>query len=275
MLGQRGFLIRLLLLWLLLEALAAAQVRREGGSTVLGDWLTTAARPGVAVCSWLARGASDLTLGLGDYRQLVIRYQRLRLEREQLEARNLLLEEDMAAMEETMGLPHVGIRLEADSIVTRCTFRNLGQGRMQISAGRVEEVVPSSAVLGPHGLVGRVVRSRARSSWVELLTHPAAAVAIRSEDGAVEGLASGTGSDELRVEFIPRRAQLLRGTLLVSSGADGIFPPGLAVARVRTVRETEGPFLEVRAAPTAHLATLRTVVVLPQVAQWPEGSRPR
>ena len=88
----------------------------------------------------------------------------------------------------------------------------------------------------------------------------------RFHGACLEGLASGTGSRQLRLEFIPRRAQLLRGAVLVTSGADGIYPPGLAVARVASIRESDEPFLEVRASPTARLATLRVVVVLPPLA---------
>jgi len=55
----------------------------------------------------------------------------------------------------------------------------------------------------------------------------------------------------------------VRGTTLVTSGADGIYPPGIPVARVTRVRETDKTFLEVRGVPSAELRETRLVLLLP------------
>ena len=112
------------------------------------------------------------------------------------------------------------------------------------------------------GVVGRVVRSDGRRCWIELITHPVAAVAVQTPDGRVQGLAVGSESRGLEIHFVPRQAELLRGAELFTSGADGIYPPGLAVCRVTSVRESAGAFLEVRAEPTATLETARVILLL-------------
>jgi rod shape-determining protein MreC len=65
------------------------------------------------------------------------------------------------------------------------------------------------------------------------------------------------------VLYVPRAADLLRGDGLITSGADGIYPAGIPVARITRIRETDAPFLEIRARPTVDLATLRVVLLLP------------
>jgi cell shape-determining protein MreC len=65
---------------------------------------------------------------------------------------------------------------------------------------------------------------------------------------------------------VPRQATLERGTVLMTSGGDGIFPPGIPTVRIVRVRESEDPFLEVRAVTSANLRTARVVLLLPDWA---------
>jgi rod shape-determining protein MreC len=101
------------------------------------------------------------------------------------------------------------------------------------------------------------------------VTHPAAAVAVQTPEGQVHGLAVGSGREALAVEYVPRSAELLRGDTLVTSSADGIYPPGIPVATVTGIRESDAAFLEVRAVPAARLDTLRVVLLLPEWAREP------
>jgi rod shape-determining protein MreC len=123
-----------------------------------------------------------------------------------------------------------------------------------------------SPVVTADGLVGRVIRSEGRRHWLQLLTHAAAAVAVQTVDGQLDGLALGSGGDALTVAYVPRQAELKRGTLLVTSGGDGVFPPGIATVRVTRVRESDNQFLEVDAAASADLRSIRVVLILPKWA---------
>jgi cell shape-determining protein MreC len=58
---------------------------------------------------------------------------------------------------------------------------------------------------------------------------------------------------------------------LVTSGGDGIYPPGIPAARVTRIRESDEPFLEVTAISTADLYAARMVLFLPEWA--PEANR--
>jgi rod shape-determining protein MreC len=121
------------------------------------------------------------------------------------------------------------------------------------------------------GLVGRVVRSEGSRHWLQLITHGAAAAAVQTPDSTVQGLVLGTGDETLAVAYVPRQAMLEKGQVLVTSGGDGIFPPGIATATVTRVRETENPFLEIGAAPTAEIRTTRIVILLPLWSAKPGG----
>jgi len=272
MTGDRTVLLRTALVWLLLEVLAASQVRTTQGSTVLWSWLHGMAQPFVWTSQQLGEFATDVATGLRDSRLLMLDNRRLLLELEEARARNLLLEEDRAALREANRMLQSWIGYEESSLVGRCVFRNLAQGRLEIRLDTGVELARDTPVLSANGLVGRVVRSSGHSHWIELLTHPAAAVAVQTTDGSVRGLATGTGrTDEVSVQFVPRSADLLRGDGFVTSGADGIYPAGIPVARITGIRESDAPFLEILAAPTADLGTLRVVLLLPE---WIGSSSP-
>lgn len=257
----RRILLRSLLLWLLLELIAAAQVR-HAGETVLASWARATAAPVVAAAGWLTTTGRDLREGLRDSSKLIAEVARLRDELADAETRVELLEEDQAALQEALDVVLAMPELDEPSVVARVTWRNLAEGLLEVSAGRTEGVGRDTVVVAAGGVVGRVIRTAPHASWVELVTRPTAAVAVRAGDGGADALAVGAGDSSLRIEYLPRRSELLRGAELITSGADGIYPPGLPVARVAAVRESAGAFLEVSAVPSAALADVRVVRLL-------------
>jgi len=266
---QQTRVTQILLVWLLLELVAAAQVPRDGGSLLAG-WLTRLGTP-VAVGAQVAVNlVGDMFWGLRDGRRLLARSHEQQMDLELCQADRHLLREDLAALREAVDLHQATPLLTDPALVARCTSRDLGRGLMQVSAGVRHGIRRDTAVVAAGGLVGRVLRSGATSSQVELLNCSGAAVAVVAESSSLHGLAEGLGGNRMAIRFIPSRAHLLQGTLLLTNGADGVYPPGLPVARVTSVREEAGPFLAVEAQPTADLAGLRVVLLL---KGWSEGTR--
>ena len=270
MTDSRLFLVRIMLVWLLLELLAATQARTPDGSPVAWRWIRTGVAPLVNSSSKIGSSVGHFMDNIGATSRMLVDSHRMRLELEELRARNLTLEEDLASLRDASALLDGVVVFESDSLVGRCVFRDPARGRMEIAVETPSEINLDTPVFTGSGLVGRVVQSRGQRSWVELLTHPAAAAAVQTADGSLHALATGTGRiDQLEILFVPRTAEILQGTVLVTSGADGIYPPGIPVASVASVRETDAAFLEVRASPTADLTTLRVVLLLPTISSGP------
>ena len=268
MTDARTMLRSTILIWLLLELVAAAQVYTSDGATVLVSWLRAAVRPATWSAERLGDLAIDLSLGVRNLRHVIADNRDLRFELSQARARELLLRQDLAAAREIDGLVAAAAELETAAALARCSYRNLSTGLMEARTSEPIRIRRDTPAVTSAGLVGRVVRSDNRRHWLELLTHPAAAVAVQTEDARVHGLAVGTGGELLEIRYVPRQSALVRGTLLVTSGADGIYPAGIAVARVTRVRETENAFLEVRGVPSAELREARLVLLLPA---WSPG----
>ena len=267
-------IVRLLLLWLLLELAAAAQIGTASGRSLLASWLSMLVRPVTSTAESAVNGVEHLVATVASTQRLVTENRRLREELEFSIAHRILLEADLEAALELARVIDLADVIESSSIAARCVFRDPLLGSMQLRLAESVTIPRDTPVLGPGGVVGRVVRSRAETCWVELVTHPAAAVAVQVSGEGVAGLAVGTGGGDLEVRFVSRSATVLVGQVLSTSGADGIYPVGLPVAKVTRVRETDSPFLEVRARPIVNVVDLRAVLLIPPITPAPEGDLP-
>lgn len=252
-----------ILLWIVLEVLAAWQVRSPEGTPLLAAWIRTLARPAIWSAQQIGHLVVDAGRGTTDLQRVIVDNRALRLEVERLSSQNLLLEEDLAALRDAARLASDGIRFSNGAVLARCTFRDVAAGSMEVRTDSPVLLPRDTPAITGGGLVGRVVRSEGSRHWLQLITHGAAAAAVQTTDSTVQGLVVGTGGETLTVAYVPRQARLERGQILVTSGGDGIFPPGIAAATVIHVRETESPFLEIGAAPTAAIRTSRIVMLLP------------
>ena len=132
------------------------------------------------------------------------------------------------------------------------------------------------------GLLGQVTRVHPLQSEVSLLTHDRAAVPVLNErTGARAAAYGGAREHGMELRFVASNADVRVGDVLVTSGLDGIYPPGLKVARVASVDRLAGAgFAGIGLAPLARADGVRHVLVLePMAAQLPrpaasEGAAP-
>jgi rod shape-determining protein MreC len=262
---SRTYVLRTILVWALLELLAALQVPSRDGSVLL-SWSRAIIEPVVMVAEKTVELTVNVAVSARGLHRAVIDNREMRGEIEKLRARQLLLQADLDALRQIADFGGPDGEYSAGSTVGRCAYRDLVSGTMEVRTASSILLERDTPVVAVGGLVGRVIRSEGRRHWLQLLTHAAAAVAVQTEDSQVQGLALGTGGDVLTIAYVPRQAKLKRGALLLTSGGDGIYPPGLPTARVIRVRESEDPFLEVTAVSTADLRSTRMVLILPKWA---------
>lgn len=139
---------------------------------------------------------------------------------------------------------------------------------LTIDRGLRDGVQVDAAVISPTGVVGRVFEVFARGSRVQLLLDAQAGVGVIIERTRVAGVASGRSvpgegpSGDLEMRYVPARADVQVGDVVVTSGLDRVFPKGLAVGRVRAVGAGSGLFKDVRVEPSARFDTLEEVLVV-------------
>lgn len=144
--------------------------------------------------------------------------------------------------------------------------------KVVIGGGMAQGVVRGSPVVNEAGVLGQVTRVFALTSEVTLLSDKDAAIPVLNTRTQQRGAAFGGGpGGGMELRYASANADVKEGDLLHTSGLDGIYPPGLPVARVASVeRRVESGFARIVLQPTAQADGVRHVLVLePLQAQLP------
>ncbi|MDR1051914.1 MAG: rod shape-determining protein MreC [Deltaproteobacteria bacterium] len=131
-----------------------------------------------------------------------------------------------------------------------------------IDAGANDGLVEGAPVVTDRGVAGRVVELSPNYSKVLLLTDPASGIDAFVQRNRVRGFIFGRGYGQMSMEYVRKADDVRPGDLVVTSGLDGIFPPGLLIGSVTLVdKKSLGLFLEAQVVPGADLANLEEVLV--------------
>jgi rod shape-determining protein MreC len=132
-------------------------------------------------------------------------------------------------------------------------------------------IKPGAAVIDESGVVGQVTRAFSSMAEVSLLTDKDHAVPVKNERTGVRSVLYGAGTGRpLELRFIPPSADVRPGDRLVTSGLDGIYPAGLAVAKVDAVeRDTGQIFASISCSPLAGVDRSEQLLILSGTAAMP------
>ena len=122
------------------------------------------------------------------------------------------------------------------------------------------------AVIDGTGVVGQLTAVGILTSEVTLTTEKDQAVPVMALRSGLRAIAVGSGREgTIDIPFIPVGADIQAGDALVTSGIDGTYPAGLAVALVMSVdRNPAFQFARISARPVSGTDQQRFVKVLTQ-----------
>lgn len=148
-----------------------------------------------------------------------------------------------------------------------------------IDRGAHQGIVAGSAVINEIGVLGQVTRVFPLSAEVTLLTDKDAAIPVLNSRSQARSAAFGSAavtSGGMEMRFMAGNADVQVGDTLTTSGVDGVYPPGLPVARVTSVeRKLDSGFARVGLVPIARPDGVRHVMVLEPVGlQLPARPEP-
>ena len=164
--------------------------------------------------------------------------------------------EDLVAMKD--GLPYPTITARVIGRDASAWFRSVW-----IDEGESKGVRRHMPAATYTGIVGRVIRTGGGSSRVLLITDGGSSVSCLSERTRDPGILTGDGSGTLRLQYVGKHADVRAGDLIVTSGLDGVFPPGMpAGVVVRADKAQKGYFMDVEVSPTADLDGVEELMVI-------------
>jgi rod shape-determining protein MreC len=126
-------------------------------------------------------------------------------------------------------------------------------------------------VIDNAGVVGQVTRVFPFTSEVTLLTDKEQAIPVQVLRNGLRSVAFGRGnSGTLDLRFMAPNADIQVGDVLITSGLDGVYPAGLAVAKVVQVENSaSGSFGRVTSQPLAGLDRNRQLLILMSLPELP------
>ncbi|EIN00304.1 rod shape-determining protein MreC [Paraburkholderia hospita] len=212
----------------------------------------------------------DIFMGAAD---LAVTSASLRGENDKLRTRNLQLSQQAnqaaqldAENAHLRNLLQLSQRMTTQSIPAEIQYdtRDPFTQKVVIGRGSQQGIRDGSPVVNEDGVIGQVTRVFPMQSEVTLLTDKDQAVPVQIVRTGLRSVIYGTPKgDALDLRFVPISADVLAGDELVTSGLDGIYPPGLPVAKVvRVDKQADTAFARVICQPIAPVRGARDLLVL-------------
>jgi rod shape-determining protein MreC len=150
--------------------------------------------------------------------------------------------------------------------------RDIFRRKVFVNKGSNSKVQPGQVVMDDTGIVGQVTRVFPWLSEVTLITDKDHAVPIQVLRTGLRAVVFGSGDiSNLALRYMPVSADILPGDVLVTSGLDGTYPPGLPVAKVIKIeRDAAFPFARITCIPIAGVDRQRQLLIVSTLPKLPE-----
>ena len=228
----------------------------------------------------------DAIYGVGDYFSTLssMKKQVNELKRQQIADAQALQQAQLRTVENNQLRKLMGAReqLPVKSMLAEVLYdaRDANSRKIILDRGIKSDVMLGMPVIDNQGVVGQVTRVFPFTSEVTLLTDKEQAIPVQLLRNGLRSVAYGRGKvGALELRFTAPNADIQVGDIVVTSGLDGIYPAGLAVARVTQVENSAGgSFGGVICQPLAGVANNTQLLILmstPELPPRPPEEEPR
>jgi rod shape-determining protein MreC len=220
------------------------------------------ARLAVATVAWPLQRITwmpiDAAGDAGGYltRQSTLLKENEELRRRQLGTANLLLRQQHLETENMRlrALLDMRARQPVEGRIAEILYaaRDPFSRRVIIDKGIQHGISAGQAVVDDIGVIGQVARVFPLTSEVLLLTDKDQAIPVEVQRNGLRAVLAGAGAGMMELRFLAANAEIQVGDILVTSGLDGVYLPGLPVAKVVKIdRDSAYSFARITCAPLA------------------------
>ena len=267
-LGSRGGHLVFCVVLVAQALLLSSQVTTEVGHSALRALL-------IGLFSPIQRGAdgtlsavSSLWYGYVDLRGVREENSRLKEDVARLEQALWMERDVVASYRRLSSVVELAERIPGDPIVAEVVGLDASAWfrTVTVNRGTAHGVALNAPVIAAGGLVGRVISVGSDVAQIQLLTDRDCSVGALLARTRARGVVGGSGEQAsptgLTLNYVSNLEEVVEGDLLVTSGMDGIYPKGIAIGRVASVRNGPRLFKLVTVEPAANLERLEEVFIL-------------
>jgi rod shape-determining protein MreC len=211
--------------------------------------------------------ADDVRLWWGDYFALQqVRADNIQMKQELAELR-IRLQQERGLAEQSRTLQTL-LTLKTSTALPTTAASVIAGGAspefrtITIDKGTSEGLGPDMAVIAPAGVVGRIILPTGRASKVQLLIDRNAAAGAIIERTRAQGVAIGSGAEQMRMDYVSGSADVKAGDTVVTSGIDGIYPKGFVIGQIESVHRGAGVYSAIVIRPAVDFSALEAVLVV-------------
>ena len=219
--------------------LLAWQVQSKNDVRLIRVWAVTAVTPLARVIETVRSGTTGF---FTDYFYLLdVRDENRRMKAElgRIKLENQFLKTELSTADRARALSQFQSRSPSRTIAARIIGNGTGSNSkvVFIDRGTTSGIQKGMAVITPDGIVGKVIASFPVAAQVLLITDPTFAAGVISQKNHARGTLKGDGKPNCIVDYVQNEQKVDAGEWFFTTGDDRVFPKGLPVGQVATVRQ--------------------------------------
>lgn len=212
--------------------------------------------------------------GIIDWVQNYVLVLRVRGENQTLLLENRKLLSEIAVLKETER-ENERLRLllafreqfKVDTVLARVVAKDVSTEfrALRINRGEQSGIKKDMAVVTHEGIVGRVLRTTARTADIVTVVDLLSAIDAIDQRSRARGVVEGLSDDLCTLRYTLRTDDIQPGDILISSGLGGVYPKGVPVGTVSRVnKKSFGISQDVEVRPAVDFSRLEEVLVVIQ-----------
>lgn len=132
-----------------------------------------------------------------------------------------------------------------------------------LDKGKKEGIGKDMSAITPKGLAGKIFNVTDSYSKLLLITDINFSAAVRLQESRKEGIISGTSAKKIILKYIPYEEEIKTGDIVITSGLDQLFPPGIPVGFISKIdKQGTGHFQYVEVTPYVDDSKLEEVLII-------------
>ena len=216
---------------------------------------------------------SDFYITQSEQHDLIKQNDELKLQHQNDAAQLLQLQALELENQHLRNLDALPIRKEFTTQLVEVIYaeRDVFRRKVLVNKGADADVKLGQVVMDDVGIIGQITRVYPWLSEVTLITEKNQAVPVQVLRNGLRTIVFGAGdTSQLSLRYMPASADVQIGDVLVTSGIDGTYPPGIPVAKVIKVeRDPAYPFSNITCLPIAGVDNHRHLLILSGMPKFP------
>jgi len=242
--------------------LLAVQVKNDQHVRFIRVWAVTLVSPMARLVEGMRGSSLSFVRNYITLHDADAENRRLQAENDRLKLENIFLTNQLNTADRAKALQVFQQRTPSKTLAASVLSNGIGTSRnvVYVDRGSTSGVMQEMAVVTPDGIIGKVTNVYPGASEVLLITDSEFGAGVVSAKGHVHGTLKG-GTPLCKVDFVAFEDKVEPGDWFYTSGDDRIFPRGMPVGVVKSVRPGQ-PYKEITLEPSGTARGLEDVLIV-------------